>query len=229
MDILKALFGKFVGKATSIPKSAIEKPSVSHSMDKFKAVDLGLPSEVLWATENLGASSVYPLGKYFAWGETVCKVSYGWESYAFCKKTYNTLTKYCADSKYGIVDGLFELSSNDDIAALTLGKDWRIPSKDNMEELLSCCSWKVETKNGIYGWRVTGTNGNSIYLAAAGSASGNRVAGVGEFGRYWTSTLHEGGNCSAYNLRFNRATCELVDDTRFYGRTIRPIKIVTKK
>lgn len=166
------------------------------------------------------------LGKYFAWGETECKTSYGWDSYTLCKGTYNTLTKYCLDSKYGIVDGLFGLASEDDIATLTLGKEWHIPSKKNMEELLSYCSWKVEVQEGIYGWRVTGPNGKSIYLAAAGSASGNRVAGIGEFGRYWTSTLYEEGSYSAYNLRFNQSTYELVGDTRFYGRIIRPVKIV---
>lgn len=104
-------------------------------MDKIGVVDLGLPSDVLWATENLGISSVYPLGKYYAWGETECKTSYGWDSYTLCKGTYNTLTKYCLDSKYGIVDGLFGLASEDDIATLTLGKEWHIPSKKNMEEL----------------------------------------------------------------------------------------------
>ncbi len=76
--------------------------------------------------------------------------------------------------------------------------------------------WKVEAQNGIYRWRVTGPNGKSIYLPAAGSASGNRVAGIGEFGRYWTSTLYEEGNCTAYNLRFNQSTYELVDDTRLW-------------
>lgn len=226
MDVIKKIFGGLVRKSTLIPNKSLEQDSVLNSMDKIGVVDLGLPSGVLWATENLGVSSVYPLGKYFAWGETESKALYGWDSYSLCKRTYNTLTKYCADSKYGIVDVKFELESKDDIATLTLGKKWRIPSKENMKELLSYCSWKFEIQNGIYGWRVTGPNGNSIYLEAAGSASGNRIAGIGEFGRYWTSTLHEEGNCSAYNLRFSQTTYELVDDTRFYGRTIRPVKIV---
>lgn len=226
MDFLKELLGRCVGKTAPVHKKNLEKASVSNFMDKIGVVDLGLPSGVLWATENLGISSVYPLGKYFAWGETECKTSYGWDSYTLCKGTYNTLTKYSLDSKYGIVDGLFGLASEDDIATLTLGKEWHIPSKKNMEELLSYCSWKVEVQEGIYGWRVTGPNGKSIYLAAAGSASGNRVAGIGEFGRYWTSTLYEEGSYSAYNLRFNQSTYELVGDTRFYGRIIRPVKIV---
>lgn len=225
MDFLKELLGRCVGKSAPVQKN-LEKASVSNSMGKIEVVDLGLPSGVLWATENLGISSVYPLGKYFAWGETECKTSYGWDSYTLGKGTYNTLTKYCLDSKYGIVDGLFGLASEDDIATLTLGKEWHIPSKKNMEELLSYCSWKVEVQEGIYGWRVTGPNGKTIYLAAAGSASGNRVAGIGEFGRYWTSTLYEEGSYSAYNLRFNQSTYELVGDTRFYGRIIRPVKIV---
>ena len=86
MDFLKELLGRCVGKSAPVQKN-LEKASVSNSMGKIEVVDLGLPSGVLWATENLGISSVYPLGKYFAWGETECKTSYGWDSYTLCKGT----------------------------------------------------------------------------------------------------------------------------------------------
>ncbi len=64
-------------------------------MDKIGVVDLGLPSGVLWATENLGISSVYPLGKYFAWARLNVRHRMAGDSYTLCKGTYNTLTKYC--------------------------------------------------------------------------------------------------------------------------------------
>lgn len=73
MDFLKELLGRCVGKTAPVHKKNLEKASVSNFMDKIGVVDLGLPSGVLWATENLGISSVYPLGKYFTWGETECK------------------------------------------------------------------------------------------------------------------------------------------------------------
>lgn len=82
----------------------------------------------------------------------------------------------------------------------------------------------------MLGWKITGKNGESIFLPAAGAASAYRIAGVNELGRYWTSTRNE-SNYSAYNLRFKdgRETIVVVDDTRFYGRSVRPVFGTRKK
>ena len=187
-------------------------------------VDLGLPSGILWATTNVGASSPTDTGDFFAWGEKEPKDVYGWETYKLCRGSYNSIFKYTD------ADGKSVLESQDDVATSSLGGEWRIPTKEDMEELLEECKWEWKSQNGILGWKVSGKNGSSIFLPAAGAASAYRIAGVNELGRYWTSTRDE-SNYSAYNLRFKdgRETIVVVDDTRFYGRPIRPVFGARKK
>lgn len=196
------------------PQSAMPKPNNTQN----DRVDLGLPSGILWATCNIGASSPSEGGNYYAWGEKESKDAYGWETYKLCRGSYNSIFKYTES------DGKSVLESQDDVATVKLGNEWRLPTKEDMEELINCCKWTWERQNGQLGWKVTGKNGNSIFLPAAGAASSYRIAGVGELGRYWTSTRDE-SNYSAYNLRFKdgQETIEVVDDTRFYGRPVRAV------
>lgn len=187
-------------------------------------VDLGLPSGILWATCNIGASSPTDAGDYFAWGEKKSKDVYGWETYKLCRGSYNSIFKYTDADDKSVLD------SQDDVATSKLGSEWRMPTKEDMEELIEECKWDWNNQNGMLGWKVTGKNGNSIFLPAAGAASAYRIAGVNELGRYWTSTRDK-GDYSAYNLRFKdgRETIVVVDDTRFYGRPIRPVFGTKKK
>ena len=196
------------------PQSVTSKPNNAQN-DK---IDLDLPSGVLWATCNIGASSSSETGNYYAWGEKESKEEYGWETYKLCRGSYNSIFKYIKS------DGKSVLESQDDVATAKLGGEWRLPTKEEMEELISSCKWTWERQNGLLGWKVTGKNGNNIFLPAAGAASSYRITGVGELGRYWTSTRDE-SNYSAYNLRFKNGqeTIEVVDDTRFYGRTVRAV------
>lgn len=187
-------------------------------------VDLGLPSGILWATCNIGASSPIDAGDYFAWGEKESKDVYGWETYKLCRGSYNSIFKYTDADAKNVLD------SQDDVATSKLGGDWRLPTKEEMEELIVECKWEWKNQNGVLGWKVIGKNGNSIFIPAAGAASAYRIAGVNELGRYWTSTRDE-SNYSAYNLRFKdgRETIVVVDDTRFYGRPVRPVFGTRKK
>ena len=205
---------------------AESKPKVADDTNKMKddKVDLGLSSGILWATINIGASSPADAGDYFAWGEKETKDNFGWETYGLCNGSYSTIFKYTQN------DGKKILEPQEDVATSRLGKGWRIPTKEEMEELVNECKWTWERMNGQLGWRVTGKNGNSIFLPAAGAGSSYRIAGVGELGRYWTSTRDE-SNYSAFNLRFKdgRESIVVVDDTRFYGRPVRAVYGEAKK
>lgn len=195
------------------------KSSISKSNNaQEERVDLGLSSGILWATCNIGASSPSEIGDYFAWGEREAKDVYGWDTYKLCRGSYNSIFKYTE------TDGKKVLDSQDDVAKSMLGGEWRIPTKEDMEELVEECEWKWTSLNGQLGWKVIGSNNNYIFLPASGAASSYRIAGVNELGRYWTATRDE-SNYSAYNLRFKDGTDTIVvvDDTRFYGRTIRPV------
>ena len=217
-------FANFLkGYYKSVHKINVGEPTSQSVMSKTNSlqtdkVDLGLPSGVLWASCNIGASLPSEVGNYYAWGENESKDAYGWETYKLCRGSYNSIYKYTE------VDGKSVLEAQDDVATVQLGSEWRLPTQEEMTELINSCKWTWESQNGQLGWLVTGKNGNSIFLPAAGAASSYRIAGVGELGRYWTATRDE-SNYSAYNLRFKdgRETIQVVDDTRFYGRSVRAV------
>lgn len=199
-----------------IPKKETVKP-VSNN----EAVDLGLPSGLLWGSKNVGASTEYDNGSYFAWGEISDKDYYGWETFKHANGSFNTMKKYCEKSNYGIVDNKFILDDSDDAAQVVLGDKWHTPSSDELQELIDNCKWQWEIVSGMYGWRIIGSNGNSIFLPAVGAYSACRLASVNEIGRYWCSNMES--THSAFGLRFNDEEYKIVDDTKFYGRPIRPV------
>ena len=164
-------------------------------------VDLGL--SVKWATMNVGANAPEEYGDYFAWGETKPKDDYELSTYKWCNDSYNELTKYCTDSDYGINDNKTVLDLVDDAAHVNWGGTWRMPTIDEMDELVEKCSWEWTTQNGVNGEKVTGPNGNSIFLPAAGFYSGNKLVVLDEIGRYWSSALYPYFSENASNLSFN--------------------------
>ena len=131
-------------------------------------VDLGLPSGLLWATCNIGASSPQQSGQYFAWGETHQKSFYDWRSYKYAAGDYNELTKYCSNANYGhngFTDNLTCLLPEDDAATANWGNNWRMPTIKEFVELKDNCSWTKTTQNGVSGFLMTASNGNSIFFA----------------------------------------------------------------
>ena len=173
----------------------------SNEDDSHEAVDLGL--SVMWATMNVGANAPEEYGDYFAWGETESKTDYNRETYKWYNSSENTLTKYCASGGYGTVDNKKVLDLEDDAAHVNWGGTWRMPTIDEIEELLFDCSWEWTIQNGVNGQKVTGPNGNSIFLPAAGFYSGNRLVVLDEFAFYWSSTLFQYFNESALILSFS--------------------------
>ena len=147
-------------------------------------VDLGLPSGTLWATMNVGANSPEEYGDYFAWGETAPKDYYHWNTYKWCNGSGTTLTKYCYNS-YGSDIDKTELDSEDDAAYVIWGSSWRMPSIEQMRELYEQCTYTWMTRNGVNGYLVTGPNGNTLFLPAAGSRHDGSFSDVGSWGSYW--------------------------------------------
>ena len=164
------------------------------------AVNLGL--SVKWASWNVGAESPEDYGSYYAWGETEEKDDYSWSTYKWCDGSYDTQTKYCTDSDYGIVDNKTVLDSWDDVAHVKWGGGWRMPTLDEIKELCNKCSWAWTSVNGVNGQKVTGPNGNSIFLPAAGCRGGSGGYRRGSYGYYWSGTLNEDYGYYAYYLLF---------------------------
>lgn len=158
------------------------------------AVDLGL--SVKWASCNVGATSPEEYGDYFAWGETETKSSY---------ILNNSLTFGLSTTELesrGIVGSDGNLTAAYDAATVNCGSDWRMPTLDEIEELMEKCAWSWTTQNGVNGRKVTGPSGNSIFLPAAGCCLGTSLDGVGYDGNFWSATL--GSNCNdAYGFYFD--------------------------
>lgn len=196
-------------------------------------VDLGLPSGLLWATCNVGASSPEEYGDYFAWGETTPKKKYEWENYRHCNGDYNKRTKYCNDAELGengFTDDLTELESCDDAATVNWGSNWRMPTKSEMEELKNNCSIAWTTRNGVNGLIVTGTNGHSIFLPAAGYCNAERIIDAGSDGNYWTCSLEVGHKGFRYPwyLYFVSSNNRLQHYSPCHGRSVRPVFSIKK-
>ena len=169
-------------------------------------VDLGLPSGILWATCNVGATKPEEYGNYFAWGEIKPKARYYWDTYNWCDGSKTTLTKYCVDSSYGRVDNKTILDLLDDAACINWGGRWRMPTKVEYDELrnLSYTTWTWTSLNGVNGYKVTSkTNGNSIFLPATGYRYDSDLNVAGSFGYYWSSSLLSSYSGRAYCFTFH--------------------------
>lgn len=109
-------------------------------VDGHEYVDLGL--SVKWATCNVGANNPWETGDYFAWGETEPKTEYSWATYKWSYGMTSTLTKYCFNSEYGIVDNKETLELDDDAAYVNWGSKWRIPTDEEWLELYDNCFFR---------------------------------------------------------------------------------------
>lgn len=164
-------------------------------------VDLGLPSGVLWASCNVGATSSEGCGDYFSWGETQLKTVYNWSTYKYCKGDHDQLIKYCNNSSFGYndyTDNLTTLQPRDDAAKTNWGSGWRIPTIIEWMELYQNTTSTWKTINGVKGRRFVAPNGNSVFLPVTGFFWESRVY-YSEFGYYWSSSLfsdpHVARNC----------------------------------
>jgi hypothetical protein len=177
---------------------------------------------------NVGATSPEDYGDYFAWGETETqpKPYYDWGTYKWCKRSYDTQTKYCTGSYYGTVDNKTILELSDDAANANWGGSWRMPTKEEQDELRNpnYCTWTWTTLNGVNGYKLTSNiNGNSIFLPAAGSRSSSGLYAAGSGGRYWSSSLNTYTSSEAGYLFFNSDFVSGGSDHRYVGHSVRPV------
>lgn len=184
-------------------------------------VDLGLPSGLLWATCNVGADSPEEYGDYFAWGETEPKSYYDWSTYFDTNDGGSTFQKYYKGGKT-------VLEPADDAAHVNWGGSWRMPTKEEQDELRSECIWEWTTQNGVNGRKVTGPNGNSIFLPAAGSRYWSSLGSAGSGGEYWSSSLDAGSSYLAYGLGFDSDYVDWHYYDRGVGRSVRPVRFFSE-
>lgn len=203
-----------------------EKNKKSNTINGHEYVDLGLPSGLKWATCNVGANKPEEYGDYFAWGETEAKQEYIIENYknvrVIRKKGFLGIGE---KEELEYIIG-FDISGNPqyDVARKNWGGSWRMPTKAELEELKKNCRWEWTIQNGVNGCKVTGPNGNSIFLPAAGFRYGTSLRSDGYRGGYWSSTPYDYNyDGSAYYLYFRDGSEYVSYYYRRFGQTVRPI------
>ena len=176
--------------------------------EQYEAIDLGLPSGIRWANRNVGAKKPEDKGLYFQWGATEYKERSG----------YN----FSSDN-YPESDISADLSLSQDAANVIMGGNWRMPSKDEFQELYDNCTWTWTSQNGIYGYIVTSNiNSNTIFFPAAGSYNGTSLSDVDSIGLYWSRSFKD--SSYAYNLCF-RSLQRIPQEngSRYLGYSIRAV------
>lgn len=200
------------------------------STNGHEYVDLGLPSGTLWATCNVGAETPEDYGNYYAWGETTPKELYDWKNYKYGRLIHESyeLNKYCTDSCYGFngfVDNLTILLPNDDAATVNWGEDWRMPTREEWEELFQNTTYIITTMNGVDGCLFTATDGNSLFLPAAGYWWGGEFNGAG-IGVYWSSSVNIEFPNRAWGYHINPDSSHVCGSSdRNRGQTVRAVRV----
>ena len=206
--------------------------SAQTAPEDVQAVDLGLPSGIRWASCNVGATTPEGYGYYFAWGETESKKDYSWETYKYANVGefyHHKFTKYCTDASSGdngFIDNKTVLEPEDDAATANWGDVWRMPTDAEWTELREQCTWTWTAQNGVNGYQVASkTNGNSIFLPAAGFRDGNAAPYVaGRRGYYGSSSLLENSSDDVWIVTFNHEKVERDNDKRNKGLSVRPVQ-----
>ena len=161
-----------------------EKLVANNTPSGVQQVDLGLPSGTLWTDRNLGADAPEKAGDYYRFGETI------------------PFTEDSPEYVYYEIEG--DIAGTDrDAATVNLGKNYRMPTFDQIKELLDECKWKWTKQNGVNGMKVTGPNGNSIFFPASGyrNYSSDTLDNVGSYGYYWSASPNSSTN--GHSLDFN--------------------------
>ena len=134
-------------------------------VDPIYAVDLGL--SVKWAWCNVGAERPEQEGNLYAWGETQVKSDYSPSNYEHNAEYTYIGTDICGTAY--------------DAAQLAMGDGWRMPTREEIIELVSRCTWEKANLKGRDGVFVTGPNGNKIFLPNVSKG-------------YWSGSLFSMGN-----------------------------------
>ena len=210
------------------------------------AIDLGLG--VKWAAYNVGAEAPGEYGDYFAWGETTGyndgKTTFNWSTYKYMLEGYSDwmyVTKYTTND--GRMEGCWydgetyvgtmvagvtyknktQLDPEDDAAHVKWQGDWRMPTKAELNDLLTKCTWVWTTYGGHNGYIVVGSTGNAIFLPATGYRVDTDLVSADSWGHYWSSSLNGEYSYRAYDLDFYSDNVSLYDYARCNGFSVRPV------
>lgn len=186
-----------------------------NSYNGHEFVDLGL--SVKWATCNIGAFTPEVCGDCFAWGETEPKETYESLNYKFRVPKHSAMAKYNFSPSSLYADNKFILEPKDDAASVKWGirkkrEGWRIPTKEEWQELFDNCYIENAKINGIQGYKVygkrTGFREKWIFFPTK---------------YYWSSSLADDYYRKAFAAVISFSGGYLTNEARHYGYPIRPV------
>ena len=194
-----------------------------------------------WATTNIGAEKPEDYGYYFWWGDTVgykrendkwvasdgsnSNFSFTSGNTPTCNKSVSTLQS----EGWITADGV--LAPEHDAAKKHWGGDWRMPTRQEFDDLRTKCDWVWATTNGVNGYTVRGEGNYSsatIFLPCAGSGDGTSLCNAGSYGDYWSSVPLSDSSFDAWNLSFGSSYHGSYHDYRYRGQSVRPLQGFTK-
>ena len=165
-------------------------------------VDLGLSTK--WARYNVGATSETELGGLFGFGDmTGFKTSVLMEDYA-SEDIYKT---------------------DRDVANKAYGSWLTMPTVEEFEELFNECKKEWVEQAGVAGYKLTGPNGNSIFLPAAGSRTQQTVSGQGINGLYLSGSINPADKQFALGYSFDRNSDRRTSTPVYQALAIRPVSV----
>lgn len=199
----------------------------NNNTKRYEYVDLGLPSGLKWAKCNVGATSDTDYGDYFQWGSTTPNTA---DECNWAKAPFNGGASSYDDTYFNSVKDTVcpngVLTKEYDAARVHMGGDWRMPTKAEFDELLrgTTNEWIADYKGtGVSGRKFTGSNGNSIFIPAAGGRSDSWFADQGDYGFVWSSSLYTLGPYYAWYLNLSSYNCSMSIYGRYIGWPVRGV------
>ena len=194
---------------------------------QYEYVDLGLPSGLKWAKCNVGAEKETDSGDYFMWGSTKpnAKTTCNWAKNPFNNNSSIYNEEYFNAHKSEWLDDKDNLKPEFDAATQIMGGNWRMPTRDEIQELLDNTDNERNTINGVNGWKFTSKTDTSkyIFIPAAGDCYRGLVYDVGSDGDVWSSSLYTSCSYYAWDLYFISNDCRMYSSNRSYGRSVRGV------
>ena len=194
-----------------------------------------------WATTNIGAEEPYESGYYFWWGDTVGykRVNNAWvasdgssSNFSFDAGNTPTYNKSIATlQSEGWITADSVLVPEHDAAHVHWGGNWRMPTKQELDDLNYYCDWTWTTLNGVNGYVVCGRGNyasNSIFLPVAGYGYGTSLDLSGWHGYYWSSVTDPYSILWTWCLYFHSGRHDASDYDRDLGQAIRPLQGATQ-
>jgi hypothetical protein len=195
-----------------------------------------------WATANIGAEKPEDGGYYFWWGDTVGykRENNSWvasdgsnSSFSFTESNTPTYSKgFSTLQREGWITSEGVLAPEHDAAKKHCGGDWRMPTRQEFDNLFNKCEWVWTSTNGVNGYVVRGKgdySSKSIFLPCVGYGNGTSLFYAGSNGFYWSSVPDSDYDyVSAYHLYFYSGYRQAAS---FYyrrsGQSVRPVSDVS--